>query len=130
MTNRLKFRAWCLDKIMLTVGVQGVACIAPVPNEDNTGIQWEWINPNGTFGTDSLAPSDCIVMQWTGLTDKYDADIYEGDIIALEDIANTQMIVSWDAEQSRWHIPRIFEGNALDTHVWKIIGNIYESVSR
>ena len=80
------------------------------------------------------------IMQYTGLLDKQDIEIYEGDIV--RDSSNRIMIVEWDDRigTSRFifktinNIGHIKNGRYLNTNEWitstendiEVIGNIYE----
>lgn len=68
---------------------------------------------------------DIIVMDWTGLKDRADVEIYEGDVIAIKC-------------RGKWTAKKVIEWNNylgfdMPANVgsagspWKVIGNIYEN---
>ncbi|OLN21202.1 hypothetical protein BTO30_16225 [Domibacillus antri] len=77
---------------------------------------------------------NCILMQYTGLKDGNDVEIYEGDI--LEDfLDNKRYKVVWDDYGSWVFIPIGAEGHGMDYYEFEdetssfavVIGNIYEN---
>ncbi|WP_416470162.1 YopX family protein [Streptococcus thermophilus] len=79
---------------------------------------------------------DIVLMQSTGLTDKKDKEIFEGDILSIEsDEGNIRVIVFWDDkhalfmfESEKYNekvaLAELFEDNSYQ---FNIIGNIYEN---
>lgn len=125
MSREIKFRAWDKDR----------ECFLPVI-VGNTDIKDDnWICPL-TFcevnGEKNWYHNEtCEIMQYTGLHDKNDKEIYEGDILS------DNSLVIWDKRQSsfvmskeEWLFNHYFgegvdvENGFADTEV---IGNIYDN---
>lgn len=117
MSRIIKFRAWqTVTKRMFT------------NIEKGTGDTY---NPNPPFA-DYLENGHMIVMQFTGLLDIHDLEIYEGDIIGIE--GATAKVVFWerppafgldfshneDAWCEDWNLTD-------DSGRMEIIGNIHEN---
>ena len=78
---------------------------------------------------------DIVLMQSTGMRDKNDREIFEGDILSIEtDEENVKVEVSWDSkhalfvfESKKYNekeaLGELFEDNS---YPFKIIGNVWE----
>lgn len=128
MNRTIKFRAWNLHtkKMLLPSDVSTMPMVPEVRHAD------------GNTGT--------IYLQWTGLTDKNGVEIYEGDVVGYsflhgihydedgnaveEDWDGGKILVSWDAENARFHTPMSDTENIpvqLAKESIEVIGNIYEN---
>jgi len=76
------------------------------------------------------------VGQFTGLTDKNEVKIFDGDVLQNEDgdeFCNT--LIFWDKDLSSWSDCRDFDGDSFTIHngdmLWvldcEVIGNIFDS---
>ena len=140
MNREIKFRIWCNNRFYYK-------CLAGNTTDTNDKnwtcpMVWledkkEWVNcDNG------------IISQYTGLKDKNGVEIYEGDIIRLDD-EYRKLISSTDAKTEEELCRRDcvvgfkdgafmfgrtrFKVNDFDSYLWltssycEVIGNIYES---
>lgn len=75
------------------------------------------------------------LMQYTGLKDKNDKDIYEGDLLRItcdfehrKDVV-TDSVEFWNGSFccNDWLFYELIENGAKETQEWEVIGNIYEN---
>ena len=102
--REIKFRAW---------------------HKTNSSMIYE--RPLNRIGQDSQFGDDVILMQYTGLKDKNDKEIFEGDIIRTLD--SDIEVVKWSDESVELSYGRgvcCFCGFVFDNECI-IIGNIYEN---
>lgn len=111
MKREIKFRAWDKDRKVMrsALGIDPrskkiIAFLLP----DEGGGQKEYEN--------------CELMQYTGLKDKNEKEIYEGDIVRSKE-TNTILTVRWD---EAYCITGFTITNDM-AKVIEIIGNIYEN---
>ena len=114
--RKYKFRVW--DKMRLQF-------IYPEDNNQQHFI----IDLNGQFHNlqNGSGGDDYIVQQYTGLTDKNDKEIYEGDIIHLKfNDESANLVVKWDKYMGlEYHNGGWTSMVHVDTH-GEVIGNIFE----
>ena len=125
MKTRFKFRIWdTLEKQFIMPDSLG-------------GKQHYFIHIDGTpiNMQNGDGGSVYILQQWTGLTDKNDIDIYEGDIVnAWDRGVNANLEIKWGDRTSGffmhrhtgglvWHL----SGDSNKKETVKVIGNIFEN---
>jgi hypothetical protein len=88
------------------------------------------IELNGCIINTSFAEpeTNCVALQYTGLTDKNGVPIYEGDIINLKfGELNANLVVKWDKYMGlKYHNGGWTSLVHVDTH-GEVIGNIFEN---
>ncbi len=123
--NKNKYRAWNKNSKQMIVHEQefiplkvtsiGVLRLCPL----NVNNRWE------------LLPEDWFdLMQYTGLKDKNDVEIYEGDIKDLTGTREHLIVVVWNPETCAFCAKS--KDGELSSHLYggdmsEVIGNIYEN---
>lgn len=72
----------------------------------------------------SIDPSECDLMQFTGLTDRFRREIWEGDIVSINEKINCE--VRFERGAFRFLHKGKYDFTGLDDNI-KVIGNIYEN---
>lgn len=89
-------------------------------------------NPDGTYCGQHIVDSES-VCQFVGLYDRYDREIYEGDILSslinIDDISSSERVIFKDGsfQVDGRHFRRSID--EIDAHARIIIGNIYDKVN-
>jgi len=136
--REIKFRAWDNKSKEWLLGYE-------MPNLGGFSLfgelvlmgEWANILNEYLFDRNGHKAEDLIVMQFTGLKDKNNKEIYEGDILKSAPKGHeprTLYQIIWDEENLRWTMKEpdgaLFYGCNTDDNkffVWEIIGNIYEN---
>lgn len=117
MTREIKFRAW--NKIARRMSE---------PFNLYSLTDGYFTNKKGTIDAMTFVLSECDVIQFTGLKDKNDKEIYEGDILKVpEEYGEDKVIVSWYVSSGAWGLKGC-EMFLYDlTNDREVIGNIHEN---
>ena len=140
MQRKIKFRIWCNNRFYYKCLVGNTTDT----NDKNWTCPMVWLEDKKEW----VNCDNCIISQYTGLKDKNGVEIYEGDIIRLDD-EYRKLISSTDAKTEEELCRRDcvvsfkdgafmfgrnrFKVNDFDSYLWltssycEVIGNIYES---
>lgn len=124
MKRKFQFRVWDEESKKMYCGPEAIVTFSGFLEE-------VYIRNKNTV--DELI--DYKLMQWTGAKDSNNKDIYEGDILEIEDYFGENIIgkVLYDEKQAcywimqgneRSHFMMTFD---LESYVHTVIGNIYEN---
>ena len=134
--NRKTKNMWWFDLMWGNTDTHGSGWIGMLPigetREHSGGI-------NGSDNRTQVDPTDCEIMQFTGLKDSFDHEVYEGDIVTYgtEDGIVTALVefAEEDSEDSMFLtgfqmkviIVTDYEDGDDSDHAFEVCGNIYEN---
>ena len=140
MNRKIKFRAW--DKQNKTMGIVNEIKMSPylytqvkysMEINGKRKDEWSLLDDNG-HGT-------CVLMQYTGLLDKNDKEIYEGDVVKVTgNYKPGTYTVIWDNFRVAWWLKNIKQreleyhddyyqllNNSWQVEDREVIGNIHDN---
>ncbi len=126
-----KFRAW--DTFTEKMVFEGFNVIGEVTCF-NAIEQYGNEHPNPTYESSLMRLNDFILMQFTGLSDKNDKELYENDL--LVDVYMTLYQVVWLEKDARFILSHIKGGgdayleidmNPLELSLFRRVGNTFEN---
>ena len=90
-----------------------------------------WIIDEDDVAGSWIVNNDLNLMQSTGLVDKEDTEVFEGDILHHQIQTEYTFIVKYDKDKGRWYGDGLSRTYRIDItkdflQYYKVIGNIYE----
>ena len=132
--KELKFRVWCksyqrmLSNEHLTNATKGMVNIANADLKKRK-IPINKPAPYGIFLP--LEDDDLIFMQYIGQKDCLGQEIYEDDIVSLDNEDGVYGIIKWDDSSSNFYIATEFDEyytfDSVYSYELTVLGNIYEN---
>jgi uncharacterized phage protein (TIGR01671 family) len=123
----IKYRVW--DK-----GEQKMCAVASIHFGDDGSALTIAVEPapKGRYYRGLVEGENGILMQWTGLNDKNDTPIYEGDIVDVWSAgSHATGVIKWGNAGFFIQIPppvAIWNLTGPDTDPCQVVGNIYEHI--
>ncbi len=114
-----KFRAWLkADKEMISV--------------EEIAFDTKWVRSFYKLTSRWFKLEEVELMQSTGLCDKVDTEVFEGDILRHQIQTEYTFIVKYDKDKGRWYGDGLSRTYRIDItkdflQYYKVIGNVYEN---
>lgn len=110
----------------------GSLCRMYQPDEVMVGDGNIWIIDEDDVAGEWIVNNDLNLMQSTGLVDKEDTEVFEGDILHHQIQTEYTFIVKYNKDKGRWYGDGLSRTYRIDItkdflQYYKVIGNIYEN---
>ena len=128
MKREIKFRAWDKKNKVMYIKISALFLEKNAIEGNNNVRCWT--------GSQILKYNQCDIMQYTGLDDKNDKEIYEGDVVKYSnncEYYNFIGQIEWNYSRMSYIIIGHYHGNltiiAINSNCMdlEVIGNIYEN---
>lgn len=134
MSREIKFRAWDVQENKMnnsgTIGAGSGADVINISFNGSVSLQNAYgLDMGARNPTFDNASNRFVLMQFTGLKDKYGIDIYEGDIITDEERKDYALVIySLDTCQFLLEYCEIETQEFYEVNKWAIVsGNIHQN---